>query len=253
MPPSRATPMPRRRSDIAAYDLAGRAHGLPVHTLLGGAVRDAIPVTHSIGLMAIEEGEREAAKVAAEGIRTIKIKVGVDPARDVEMVRRDSRRGRAGRGAVRRRQRGLSDAGRGDQDHPPDGGVRPPLRRAAGARHRARRRSGARNRHAGDGGRKRLERPRRDRDHRAARRADRLHLHHQAGRSLSRHGGRGRRARRRHRVQRQRLGRARHRQSRQRGAGGGRAGGDALLRDPGLDAGRPRSAARSAACSTRTT
>ncbi len=81
-------PYAKAAMDIAAYDLAGRACGLPVHTLLGGAVRDAIPVTHSIGLMAVEEGEREAGKVAAEGIRTIKIKVGVDPARDVEMVRR---------------------------------------------------------------------------------------------------------------------------------------------------------------------
>jgi muconate cycloisomerase len=81
-------PYAKAAMDIAAYDLAGRACGLPVHALLGGAVRDAIPVTHSIGLMAVEEGEREAANVAAEGIRTIKIKVGVDPARDVEMVRR---------------------------------------------------------------------------------------------------------------------------------------------------------------------
>jgi muconate cycloisomerase len=81
-------PYAKAAMDIAAYDLAGRACGLPVHMLLGGAVRDTIPVTHSIGLMAVEEGEREAAKVAAEGIRTIKIKVGVDPARDVEMVRR---------------------------------------------------------------------------------------------------------------------------------------------------------------------
>jgi muconate cycloisomerase len=81
-------PYAKAAMDIAAYDLAGRACGLPVHTLLGGAVRDEIPVTHSIGLMAVEEGEREAGKVAVEGIRTIKIKVGVDPARDVEMVRR---------------------------------------------------------------------------------------------------------------------------------------------------------------------
>jgi muconate cycloisomerase len=81
-------PYAKAAMDIAAYDLAGRACGLPVHALLGGAVRDAIPITHSIGLMAVEEGEREAAQVADEGIRTIKIKVGVDPARDVEMVRR---------------------------------------------------------------------------------------------------------------------------------------------------------------------
>lgn len=81
-------PYAKAALDVAGYDLAGRAFGLPVHTLLGGAVRDRIAVTHSIGLLPVEEGEREAAAVAAEGIRTIKIKVGVDPARDIEMVRR---------------------------------------------------------------------------------------------------------------------------------------------------------------------
>ena len=81
-------PYAKAALDIAAYDLAGRARGIPVHDLLGGAVRDAIPITHSIGLMAVEDGESEAAAVAAEGIRTIKIKVGVEPARDIEMVRR---------------------------------------------------------------------------------------------------------------------------------------------------------------------
>jgi muconate cycloisomerase len=81
-------PYAKAAIDIAAYDLAGRRRGIPVHNLLGGAVRDAIPIAHSIGLMSIEGGEREAAKVASEGIRTVKIKVGVEPARDVEMVRR---------------------------------------------------------------------------------------------------------------------------------------------------------------------
>lgn len=81
-------PYAKAAMDIAAYDLAGRAHGIPVADLLGGAVRDTIPITHSIGLMAVEDGEREAGKVASEGIKTIKIKVGVEPARDVEIVKR---------------------------------------------------------------------------------------------------------------------------------------------------------------------
>ena len=63
-----------------------------------------------------------------------------------------------------------------------------------------------------------------DIESRAARGADRLDLHRQAGRALSRHGGRRGCARRRYRLQRQRLGRARHRQPRQPGAGGVRAG-----------------------------
>jgi muconate cycloisomerase len=73
--------------ELAAYDLAGRRAGLPVHALLGGHVRTRIAVTHSIGLIGIEVAEAETAKVATEGIKTIKIKVGVDPKRDVEMVR----------------------------------------------------------------------------------------------------------------------------------------------------------------------
>ena len=81
-------PYAKAAVEFAAYDLAGRQWGLPVHRLLGGAVRRRIPVTHSIGLIGPEEAEREVAQVTREGIRTIKIKVGVDPDRDVDMVRR---------------------------------------------------------------------------------------------------------------------------------------------------------------------
>jgi muconate cycloisomerase len=80
-------PYAKASVEFAAYDLAARRLGVPVHALLGGASRTRVPVTHSIGLIGIEEAEREVAKVAAEGIRTIKIKVGVDPKRDIEMVR----------------------------------------------------------------------------------------------------------------------------------------------------------------------
>lgn len=81
-------PYAKAAVEFAAYDLAGKQSGLPVHRLLGGASRRRIAVTHSIGLMEFAEAEREVAQVAQEGIRTIKIKVGIDPDRDVEMVRR---------------------------------------------------------------------------------------------------------------------------------------------------------------------
>ncbi len=81
-------PYAKAAVEFAAYDLAGKQCGLPVHRLLGGAIRRRIPVTHSIGLMGFGEAEHEAAQVVAEGIHTIKIKVGVDPDRDVEMVSR---------------------------------------------------------------------------------------------------------------------------------------------------------------------
>jgi muconate cycloisomerase len=81
-------PYAKAAVELAAYDLAGRQCGLAVHRLLGGASRKRIPVTHSLGLISFEEAEREAAQAAAEGIRTIKIKVGVDAERDVEIVKR---------------------------------------------------------------------------------------------------------------------------------------------------------------------
>src|ERR1700716_2038884 len=41
-------PYARAAVEFAAYDLAGKQCALPVHRLLGGAVRRRIPVTHSI-------------------------------------------------------------------------------------------------------------------------------------------------------------------------------------------------------------
>jgi len=81
-------PYAKAAVEFALYDLAARSLGRPVHMLLGGRVRDRIPITHSIGLLPIDEAERECAQVVEEGIRTIKVKVGVDPDRDVEIVRR---------------------------------------------------------------------------------------------------------------------------------------------------------------------
>jgi muconate cycloisomerase len=81
-------PYAKAALEFAAYDLAGKQCGLPVHRLLGGPLRRKIAVTHSIGLIGFEEAEREAAQAVREGIRTIKVKIGVEPDRDVEMVRR---------------------------------------------------------------------------------------------------------------------------------------------------------------------
>ena len=80
-------PYAKAAVEFAFYDLTGRWLGVPVHMLLGGRARSRVPVTHSIGLISIEEAEKEAALVAAEGIKTIKIKIGVDPKRDVEIVK----------------------------------------------------------------------------------------------------------------------------------------------------------------------
>src|ERR1700722_3546634 len=81
-------PYAKAAIEIAAYDLAGLQLDVPSARLLGGVLRRHIAVTHSIGLIGFAEAEREAAQAVQEGIRTFKIKVGVDPDRDVEMVAR---------------------------------------------------------------------------------------------------------------------------------------------------------------------
>lgn len=82
----RGYPYSKAAVEFAAYDLAGRWLDVPVHTLLGGKARDKVGITHSIGLISIDEAKVEAAKLAEEGIKTIKVKIGVDPVRDVKMV-----------------------------------------------------------------------------------------------------------------------------------------------------------------------
>jgi muconate cycloisomerase len=82
----RGYPYSKAAVEFAAYDLAGRWLNVPVHTLLGGKARDRVPVTHSIGLISIDEARSEVARIVAEGVRTIKVKIGVDPERDIAMV-----------------------------------------------------------------------------------------------------------------------------------------------------------------------
>lgn len=80
-------PYAKAAVEMATYDLAGRALGVPVLQMLGGKAREAIPVTHSIGLLDIDQAVAECRQAADEGIRTIKLKVGVEPERDVEIVK----------------------------------------------------------------------------------------------------------------------------------------------------------------------
>ena len=81
-------PYAKAAIDMALYDLAGKALHAPAYELLGGCYRRRIPVAHSIGLMEIEKAVEEALQVKAEGIKTVKLKGGQAPERDVELVER---------------------------------------------------------------------------------------------------------------------------------------------------------------------
>jgi L-alanine-DL-glutamate epimerase-like enolase superfamily enzyme len=68
----------------ALYDLAARCLDLPVHDLLGGRFRDEIPVGLAIGISGDEAGMVAAAEEAVgRGYRHIRIKIGLDAAKDL--------------------------------------------------------------------------------------------------------------------------------------------------------------------------
>ncbi len=82
-------PFARASVEMALWDLNGRALDVPVHRLLGGRVRDRVPLSWSL---AVADGEAEVAEardLVARGHRIFKIKTAAHPlAEDVARVRR---------------------------------------------------------------------------------------------------------------------------------------------------------------------
>ena len=81
--------------DIALWDLAGKALGVPIHVLLGGSYRDMVKVYGSsipaVHAEAGEDGWRDLADLARDtvtrGFQAMKIKVGLNMKRDVRAVK----------------------------------------------------------------------------------------------------------------------------------------------------------------------
>jgi L-alanine-DL-glutamate epimerase-like enolase superfamily enzyme len=69
--------------DIALHDLAGRILGLPVHQLLGGKLRERIKLSFSINMAGAEVMAEEAAQLAEQGFKTLKLKAGLDHRADL--------------------------------------------------------------------------------------------------------------------------------------------------------------------------
>src|SRR6476661_4211980 len=76
----------RQGLDLALHDLLGRVDGVPVHRLLGGAIRDRVPVCYPVfRLRSVEQVEAALDRVQAkldEGFATIRVYVGSEPAAD---------------------------------------------------------------------------------------------------------------------------------------------------------------------------
>jgi L-alanine-DL-glutamate epimerase-like enolase superfamily enzyme len=68
--------------DVACWDLLGQACDLPVATLLGGRLTDALPLYVAVPLGTPDETRDRVADGWARGFRRFQLKVGADPRRD---------------------------------------------------------------------------------------------------------------------------------------------------------------------------
>lgn len=73
---------------MAAYDLAARELGTPVYNLLGGPVRDRVPLSWSLPIVDETVVVEEAREMVDRGWRILKVKIGrPDPLEDAAVVR----------------------------------------------------------------------------------------------------------------------------------------------------------------------
>ncbi len=81
--------------DAACWDLAGKAHGVRVCDLLGGATRERLPAYHVVGLGDADRSAETATRLQDEGYTRLQVKVGgrsveedIAATRAVDAVRR---------------------------------------------------------------------------------------------------------------------------------------------------------------------
>ncbi|MEZ4675395.1 MAG: mandelate racemase/muconate lactonizing enzyme family protein [Caldilineaceae bacterium] len=82
-----ANPFTKSALEMALWDILGKAAGLPVYQLLGGAVRDFVTTKFSVSGVEPPQAAAIATWAVEQGFRTMKVKVGIEPDSDVARVR----------------------------------------------------------------------------------------------------------------------------------------------------------------------
>ncbi len=83
----RLNPFTKAAVEMALWDLAGKAADLPVYQLLGGRVRNELPIKLVIGAFDIPKSLELAKQFLGMGVKTLKVKGGLNPDLDLERVR----------------------------------------------------------------------------------------------------------------------------------------------------------------------
>ena len=79
-------PFTKAAVEMALWDIAGKAAGLPVYRLLGGKVRETLPMKMVVGAFDTPRAVALAKRFLDWGVKHLKVKVGLNPAQDLERV-----------------------------------------------------------------------------------------------------------------------------------------------------------------------
>ncbi len=80
-------PFTKAAVEMAMWDIAGKAAGLPVYRLLGGKVRDTVRIKLVVWARDVAGSIRMAEDHLKLGVSCVKVKVGLDPETDIARVR----------------------------------------------------------------------------------------------------------------------------------------------------------------------
>lgn len=73
--------------EMALWDLLGKTRNVPVHELLGGKLRDRLALTGGLAMDTVDNMVAAAKQRVSEGYRELKLKVGLDESKDLQVVR----------------------------------------------------------------------------------------------------------------------------------------------------------------------
>ncbi len=73
--------------DMACWDIAGQAAGLPIADLMGGGSRSPAPIASSVGAKTVEETREVMERYRARGYVAHSVKIGGDVERDIARIR----------------------------------------------------------------------------------------------------------------------------------------------------------------------